>query len=148
MANISHATKTASVEELPTAERGRPRAEIDLAIVERSAAIGCTVDEISALLGIGRRTFYDHLRDDPELQAVLDRGRDTGRATLRRMQWQGAESGNATMLIWLGKQLLDQKDKLENSGTIDTNTRLIVELVGEPAPQQIEHEPDRPRRGW
>jgi hypothetical protein len=64
------------------------------------------------------------------------------------MQWQGAESGNATMLIWLGKQLLDQKDKLENSGTIDTNTRLIVELVGEPAPQQIEHEPDRPRRGW
>jgi hypothetical protein len=47
------------------------------------------------VLGIGRRTFYDHLRDDPDLQAVLDRGRDTGRATLRRPQWQRAEAGTS-----------------------------------------------------
>ena len=56
------------------------------------------------------------------------------------MQWQAAENGNPTMLIWLGKQMLDQKDKVENSGTMDTNTRLIVELVGDPAPQQVEHD--------
>lgn len=30
--------------------------------------------------------------------------------TLRRLQWKAAEGGNATMLIWLGKQLLGQKD--------------------------------------
>jgi hypothetical protein len=80
------------------------------------------------------------LKDDPELQEVIDRGRAVGRATLRRMQWQAAENGNPTMLIWLGKQMLDQKDKVENSGTMDTNTRLIVELVGDPAPQQVEHD--------
>ena len=123
---------------------GRPRVEIDLGLVERSAHIGCTNDEIVALLGIGRSTFYDRLKDDPELQEVIDRGRAVGRATLRRLQWQGAESGNPTMLIWLGKQMLDQKDKLENSGTMDTNTRLIVELVGDPAPA-VEHAPQQPR---
>ena len=36
---------------------GRPRAEIDLGLVERSAHIGCTNDEIVALLGIARSTF-------------------------------------------------------------------------------------------
>ena len=110
---------------------GRPRAEIDLGLVERSAHIGCTNDEIVALLGIGRSTFYDRLKDDPELQAVIDRGRAVGRATLRRLQWQGAENGNATMLVWLGKNMLSQTDKIENSGTTDVNTRLIVELVGD-----------------
>jgi hypothetical protein len=110
---------------------GRPRVEIDLGLVERSAQIGCTNDEIVALLGIGRSTFYDRLKDDPELQEVIDRGRAVGRATLRRMQWQAAENGNPTMLIWLGKQMLDQKDKVENSGTMDTNTRLWgVHLTG------------------
>ena len=118
--------------------------EIDLGLVERSAHIGCTNDEIVALLGIGRSTFYDRLKDDPELQEVIDRGRAVGRATLRRLQWQGAESGNPTMLIWLGKQMLDQKDKLENSGTMDTNTRLIVELVGDSTPA-VEHAPQQPR---
>ena len=123
---------------------GRPRAEIDLGLVERSAHIGCTNDEIVALLGIGRSTFYDRLKDDPELQAVIDRGRAVGRATLRRLQWQGAENGNATMLVWLGKNMLSQTDKIENSGTTDVNTRLIVELVGDAAPA-IEHEKQQQR---
>ena len=118
---------------------GRPRVEIDLGLVERSAHIGCTNDEIVALLGIGRSTFYDRLKDDPALQEVIDRGREIGKATLRRMQWAGAESGNPTMLIWLGKQMLGQKDKLENSGSIDTGLKVIVEFVGEPAAPQIEH---------
>jgi IS5 family transposase len=35
----------------------------------------------------------------------------SGRAKLRRLQWEAAESGNITMLIWLGKNILGQKDK-------------------------------------
>ncbi len=118
---------------------GPPKLEFDLGLVERSAHIGCTNEEIIALLGCGRMTFYRHLKDDPALQEVIERGRDRGRAALRRMQWHGAESGNATMQIWLGKQLLDQKDKLENSGTIDNRLKVIVEFVGDAAPA-IEHD--------
>ena len=40
--------------------------------------------------------------------------------SVRRMQYRSAEEGNATMLIWLGKQYLDQKDKQEvdNKGAV------------------------------
>jgi hypothetical protein len=31
------------------------------------------------------------------------------------MQWKLARSGNATMLIWLGKQWLGQTDKVEHA---------------------------------
>lgn len=36
------------------------------------------------------------------------------------MQLKAAEGGNVTMLIWLGKQLLGQKDKSELTGKDDT----------------------------
>lgn len=41
-----------------------------------------------------------------------------GRVSLRRSQWQAAQKGNAALLIWLGKQYLNQKDKSlqEHSG--------------------------------
>ena len=35
-----------------------------------------------------------------------------GKVSLRRAQIKLAESGNATMLIWLGKQLLNQRDEV------------------------------------
>ena len=46
---------------------------------------------------------------------------ESGRASLRRMQYVAAKKGNATMQIWLGKQYLGQKDKqeIEHSGEID-----------------------------
>ena len=54
---------------LPKNVGGRPPAVIDLLTVERAAAIGCPVEDIAALLGIGRRTLYDHMERDP---AVAD----------------------------------------------------------------------------
>jgi len=32
------------------------------------------------------------------------------------MQWEAAKKGNVTMMIWLGKQLLGQRDQMEHSG--------------------------------
>lgn len=47
---------------------------------------------------------------------------------LRQWQWKAAEKGNATLLIWLGKQYLDQRDKSShelsgvNGAPIETRT--------------------------
>jgi hypothetical protein len=92
-------------------EGGRPPTPIDTEIVRRTAAIGCTMEEVAAVLGVPRRTLYDRMEQDPEIQRALDKGRAQGRVTLRRLQWKEAEAGNPTMLIWLGKQLLSQRDK-------------------------------------
>jgi hypothetical protein len=97
----------------PKGEGGAPPKEIDCTVVRRAAGIGCTNEEIATLVGVERTTLWRRLEKDPELQRCLDDGRNEGRATLRRWQWQKAEAGSDTMLIWLGKQLLQQRDKHE-----------------------------------
>jgi hypothetical protein len=89
---------------------GRPPAVIDLLTVERAASIGCPVEDIAALLGIGRATLYDHMQRDPAVADAIEKGRGTGRATVRRMQWEKASTGDTSMLIWLGKILCGQRD--------------------------------------
>ena len=69
---------------------GRPPAVIDLLTVERAASIGCPVEDIAALLGIGRATLYDHIQIDPAVADAIEKGRGTARATVRRMQWEKA----------------------------------------------------------
>ena len=69
------------------------------------------------MLGVARATFYLNLERDPEFQRIIDEARASGRATLRRLQWQRANGGSDTMLIWLGKQMLGQKDKVETEAT-------------------------------
>ena len=49
----------------------------------------------------------------------LKKHNSEGKMSLRRMQWQAAENGNSTMLVFLGKQYLGQKDKIENK--VDAN---------------------------
>ena len=88
---------------------------IDTTVMRRAASIGCTGEEIAALLGVARATFYNRLKDDPSLQVAIDEARESGKATLRRLQWQRATAGSDTMCIWLGKQLLGQRDRQENA---------------------------------
>ena len=47
---------------------------------------------------------------DPAVADAIEKGRGTGRATIRRMQWEKAQTGDTPMLIWLGKVLCGQKD--------------------------------------
>jgi hypothetical protein len=78
---------------------------MDLKRVEELAAIGCTLEEMGAVLGVGKSTIKDRAAANPEFAEAIERGRARGQTTLRRHQWQQAEAGNPTMLIWLGKQI-------------------------------------------
>ena len=113
----------------PKGEGGRPRAEIDLAVLRRAAAIGCTNEELAVVVGVCSKTFYDHLKQDPDMQQAIDEGRQAGRTTLRRLQWQRANAGSDTMLIWLGKQLLGQRDKAQIEA--DVNGTWVVQMPPE-----------------
>lgn len=110
---------------------GRKLFDIDLDTVENAAAIGCTVDEIAAVIGCARQTFFNHINADPEFQAAIDRGRANGRATLRRLQWQSAKDGNVTAQIWLGKQMLAQRDRFpeDNTPPPDATVKPIAERI-------------------
>jgi hypothetical protein len=88
----------------------RPRKPVDENTVQRLAGIGCTVAEIAAVTGVDKRTL------ERGYAASIEKGRERGKRSLRRMQWKAAKTGNVTMMIWLGKQLLAQADRQEVTG--------------------------------
>lgn len=86
----------------------RPRIQIDEKQVEALAKIGCCGEEIAAVIGCSRDTI------ERRFAAVVKRGHDSRNASLRRAQYEVAvKQKNATMLIWLGKQFLGQRDNID-----------------------------------
>lgn len=109
--------------------RGRPRFSIDFEAVEKLAGMMCTVGEIANYLGCSRRT----LERSKEFQRRFRMGQDKGRISIRRAQYRKAtneKNPDTTMLIWLGKVYLGQKETLvqEVSGLPPVN--ISQEQVG------------------
>ncbi len=99
---------------------GRPRFNFSdkLPLVRKLASIQCTDEEIAAGIGCSQDTLARGRKREPDLDAAILEGRANGRMSLRRAQYQRAMEGNPAMLIWLGKQILGQR---ENAGDIDTD---------------------------
>ena len=77
--------------------------------VEDLAALGCTDRDIANWFGVDENTLRYNLSDH------LLKGRENLKQSLRRAQIKLALSGNATMLIWLGKNILLQQENPTNS---------------------------------
>ena len=101
---------------------GRPRFDFSdkLPLVRKLAGIQCTDEEIAAGLGCSQDTLARGRKRDQELDAAIIEGRANGRMSLRRAQYQKALDGNPTMLIWLGKQILGQRERVD----IDLGSRI------------------------
>jgi predicted DNA-binding protein (UPF0251 family) len=97
---------------------GRPRAKITLEEVEKLGALHVSQTEAAAWFGVSRQTFENRLTD-PEFREAWEHGKSDFAMTIRAKQRALAAGGNATMLIWLGKQILGQKDRLEHTGKDD-----------------------------
>lgn len=102
----------------------RPKKEIDYELVGKLAKIQCTQEEIANILDISRQT----LQKDEKFLYTYKKYIDDGKMSLRRLQWKGAEEGNATMMVWLGKQYLGQRDKFDNE---NKNTGEITVTIKE-----------------
>jgi hypothetical protein len=90
---------------------GRPRFKIDFQLVQKLAHIQCTIAEIAACLGCNPET----LERSPKFCALYKKGMEGGKMSLRRCQWIAVKGGNTTMMVWLGKQYLKQKDTIETT---------------------------------
>lgn len=109
----------------------RPKITIDDATVLKLASIQCTMNEISAVVGCSVDTLERRFAD------CIKKGRDQGRASLRRLQWEAAQKGSNAMLIWLGKQLLGQTDRqsIVSESVVDakvehsTNVANLIEIA-------------------
>ena len=93
---------------------GRPKKQIDRTLFEKLCGIQCTEEEICAVLDVSTDTLSAWCKKTYgcTFSEVAKKKRDVGKMSLRRSQFKLAEK-NATMSIWLGKQYLDQVDRLE-----------------------------------
>lgn len=72
--------------------------------IEHFASLGCTDREIAEYFKLSESTLRYNFSD------YLLKGRCHLRTTLRQAQIRVAIEGNPTMLIWLGKNILQQND--------------------------------------
>ncbi len=82
---------------------------IDTEEVFKLAKYGCSNVEIADFYGCDesliRKSYSEY----------ITKGRASGKTRLRQLQWDSAEAGNVTMQIFLGKNILGQKDRHETA---------------------------------
>ena len=104
---------------------GRPLIEIDYTKLEKLCAIHCTGEECASILGVDYDTLNRHLKNDGHggFTEYFKKHSAAGKMSLRRKQYEKAVTeGNVPMLIWLGKQMLGQKDRSEVDNTSTDGT--------------------------
>jgi len=82
---------------------------IDTKEVQNLARFGCTNIEIGDFFGCSPDTI------EKGYSEYLTKGRAEQKLRLRQLQFKAAEKGSAAILIWLGKQILGQKDGIEST---------------------------------
>ncbi len=112
---------------------GRPvlmLTEKDWHTIDQLCAIQCTGEEIAGVLDIDYDTLNARINDEygVNFSDYYKRKSSRGKMSLRRKQHEVALSGNPTMLIWLGKQYLEQKDKHEVENEHDFVTPVTVNV--------------------
>jgi len=84
--------------------RGRRKKVVVPKDVYELASLGCTDRDIARWFDIDENTLRYNFSD------IIAKGREDLAHSLRRAQIKLALSGNAVMLIWLGKNILGQSD--------------------------------------
>ena len=116
-----------------TPKLGRPRAEICWERVGELAEAGCKTVEIAAYFGVDPKTLYDRCPIDMgmSLSIFTQEKRAKGESLLREVQFKKAmgisDKGDNTLLIWLGKQRLEQKEKQEIEHTVIEKENEIIQ---------------------
>ena len=81
--------------------------------VEKLCRLNCTNAELAAYFGFSPETIDREIRDNKVFRDAVTQGKNYGKLSLRRRQVKLAEEGNPTMLIWLGKVYLKQRENVD-----------------------------------
>ena len=117
---------------------GRPRIEIDMTLLANLVRILCTKAECSGVLGVSESTIGRRLQEETGegFDRFYKKHSAEGRVSLRRAQFDLAigdpDNGippHPTMLIWLGKQWLGQRDTQALNLADADGKRIVFKVV-------------------
>lgn len=87
--------------------------DLDFEQLEDLCGIFCTKREVASIFRCSEETIDRRIREkyDMSWKEYYAKHKGIGKVSLRRKQLEVALEGNPTLLIWLGKQFLEQKDQ-------------------------------------
>jgi hypothetical protein len=103
---------------------GRPKKELDENIIAKLSQIGCTQEEIGAVVGISARTLQRRYAE------LVAENKNKGKASLRKKLWEKALKGDPKLLIWLSKNELGMVDKIHTTQSVEP-LPLIIDAKAE-----------------
>ena len=101
---------------------GRKKVKIDYDTVKNLAKICCTQEEIASVMGCSVKT----LQRRRQFNKAYQDGLNEARASLRRLQWKKALEGNVPMQIFLGKNILGQRDKFPEDERAEDKEKVTI----------------------
>lgn len=109
----------------------RPEKPIDWKIVDQLLLAGCTGTEIAANFDIHADTLYNRIQEKYGMTftAFSAERRQKGESILRAKQYEKALEKDNTMLIWLGKQRLNQKEPSAAPAGFDFDKEKLLALA-------------------
>lgn len=95
---------------------GRPEKPIDWSLVDKLLLAGCTGAEIAPHFDMHPDTLYRRVQDKHSVTFTVYAAdkRQKGESLLRAKQYEKAIQGDNTMLVWLGKNRMKQKETPDN----------------------------------
>lgn len=113
----------------------RTKIDIDPKELGKLAQICATYEEVAAWFNTSTTTIKNRLKREP-YKSAWEKGSALARISLRRAQYQLAmgDKPNPIMLIWLGKQVLNQADKIESK--VEERASFVVELPPPMSPDE------------
>ena len=110
----------------------RTKIAIDWTRVEKMAMAGANGQQIAAAIGVHYDTLVNRYKEDnkSDFSQYLTTKREKGNELLLRKQYDIAMSGDKAMLIWLGKQRLNQSEKTNTDMNVTAQiTGITVEVI-------------------
>ena len=94
---------------------GRPEKEFDWKVLDSILQFGANLIDCSELLDVSDDTIQRKIKSEHGCTFSEYRTKKMGRMRVKLLQkqYEMAQNGNVALLIWLGKQHLGQKDKIE-----------------------------------
>lgn len=106
---------------------GKPPIKVDWELVETLARRHCSGAEIASYIGIHHDTLGLKVlaKYGENMTNFLAKMRSKGKATIKAKQFEKAEAGDNMMLIWVGKNFIEQAD----SQHVKSDEKLQITLV-------------------
>ena len=125
--------------------KGRPIKVIDWDEVDKMLVAGCNGVQVAAYFDMHPQTLYDRVQIEKGVvfTEYSSKNKEKGNALLHATQFKVALDKDKTMLVWLGKQRLNQRDNPAHDEKFDAKLALLLDKLNTLEVPKKKEEDDR-----